>query len=108
MTDQPAPTRKLSPEREQQALNFLEGVARRQVRAEMRAEAIAAYQRAAELAVRMGEGQRVTTRPLSIFSRTEIEHMTAGLFAALDKVAAGVPGYARKVQTVTDQPAPTA
>lgn len=88
MTDQPAPTRKLSPEREQQALNFLEGVARRQVRAEMRAEAIAAYQRAAELAVRMGEGQRVTIRPLSIFSATEIEHMTDALYKGLDVAAA--------------------
>lgn len=90
-------------------LAALEKLARRALAREARAEAIAAYERAAALAVSMGEEQRTCpVERLRAFSRTEIEHMTAGLYASLDKVAAGVPGYARKVQTVTDQPAPTA
>lgn len=75
---------------EQQAIRAVNamrlGIARRRI--ERRAEAIAAFTRAAELAVSMGEGQRVTTRPLSIFSATEIEHMTDALYKGLDVAAA--------------------
>ena len=56
-------------------------------RAAARAEAIAAYGRAAELAVRMGYPERVSAH-LSRFSRTEIEHMTAALYQGLDVAAA--------------------
>ena len=59
-----------------------------------RADAIAQYERAATLAVSMGEGDRLCKRPLQSLSATELGHMAQQLGIALDKCAAGVVGYA--------------
>lgn len=62
---------------------------------EAKADAIAAYERTAQLAVSMGQGARVCKRPLTIFSAAEVLDMAHTLGLALDKCAAGVAGYGK-------------
>lgn len=71
----------------------LVGIAQARLASESRghtakADAIAAYERTAELAVSMGEGSRVCKRALTSFSAAEISNMNYTLGVALDGVAA--------------------
>jgi hypothetical protein len=84
------------PVTQREVVDLFVGALRNQVTVTaVRADAIAQYERVAELAVSMGEGGRVCQHNLKRYSAREISDMAYTLGLALDKCAAGVAGYTK-------------